>query len=76
MAHDPNFIVALRGYDMKQVRALLRQGEAALASDSPAERAAAAEALRRPTFTVRLRGYDRQQVEAYIGLLAERLAPR
>ncbi|MFC6021257.1 hypothetical protein ACFP2T_34420 [Plantactinospora solaniradicis] len=76
MADDPTFTIALRGYDMNEVRALLRQGEAALASDSPAERAAAAEALRRPTITVRLRGYDRTQVENTLGLLVDRLAPR
>ena len=76
MADAPHFTVALRGYDMKEVRELLRQGEAALTSGSTAERAAAAEALRRPTFHLRLRGYDRAQVESYLGTLADRLAPR
>ncbi|MFC7546621.1 DivIVA domain-containing protein [Plantactinospora sp. GCM10030261] len=57
-----SFTVALRGYDMKQVDALLAQADEALAGDSGVARAAARHALQTTTFTVRLRGYARAEV--------------
>ncbi|GAA3749917.1 hypothetical protein GCM10022225_37750 [Plantactinospora mayteni] len=65
--------MSLRGYDRDEVDELIRRGNDALASGSPAERAAVAEQLRRPVFTVRLRGYDRTQVESHLGHLVSRL---
>ncbi|GIG93389.1 hypothetical protein [Plantactinospora endophytica] len=73
MVEDPDLTVVLRGYDRGEVQELTRRAVHALASDSPAERAAVAEELRRPVLTVRLRGYDREQVERHLGALVERL---
>ncbi|MGI5150834.1 hypothetical protein ACQEVC_31505 [Plantactinospora sp. CA-294935] len=73
MTQDPDFTVTLRGYDRDEVHELIRRGNDALASGSPANRAAAAQQLRRPVLTVRLRGYDRAQVEGYLGQLVTRL---
>ncbi|WP_327041436.1 hypothetical protein OG400_30495 [Micromonospora ureilytica] len=60
------FVVALRGYDMRQVESLFAEADAALATDSAVARAAARDALRAATLRRRLRGYDVRQVDAAI----------
>jgi DivIVA domain-containing protein len=57
------FMIALRGYDMRQVDALLGQADEALASESETLRAYARNALRNATFTLRLRGYAPREVD-------------
>ena len=69
-----DFTVALRGYDSAAVDAVVQRAHEALASNSPAVRAAARAELQRSTFRVRLRGYDRMQVDEYLRQLATRLA--
>jgi len=59
-------MIALRGYDMRQVDALLAQADVALASDSETLRASARDALRKATFNQRLRGYARREVDAAV----------
>lgn len=60
------FVVALRGYDMRQVEGLFAEVDEALAADSAVLRAAARDALRAATLRRRLRGYEVQQVDAAI----------
>jgi hypothetical protein len=57
------FMIALRGYDIKEVDGVLAQADEALASGSETRRASAREALRAANFRVRLRGYDRGAVD-------------
>jgi len=57
------FMIALRGYDIRQVGALLAQADEALASESETLRAYARKALRNATFTLRLRGYAPREVD-------------
>jgi DivIVA domain-containing protein len=59
----PSFLIALRGYDMQQVDALLAQADEGLASDSEALRRSARDALRTATFRQRLRGYATREVD-------------
>ncbi|MEQ4303041.1 hypothetical protein ABNF97_16860 [Plantactinospora sp. B6F1] len=73
MTQNPDFAVSLRGYDRDEVNELIRRGNDALVSGTPAERAAVAEQLRRPVLTVRLRGYDRIQVMGHLDQLVNRL---
>lgn len=56
-------MIALRGYDMRQVDALLAQADQALASDSETLRQSARDALHTATFRQRLRGYARREVD-------------
>ena len=56
------FMIALRGYDMRQVDALLTQADQALASNSETLRSSARNALRTTTFRQRLRGHARREV--------------
>lgn len=60
---SPRFLIALRGYDTKQVDKVLAQADEALASDSGSLREAAREALRTVSFRERLRGYARIEVD-------------
>ncbi len=76
MASDPRFMIVLRGYDIKQVDALVQQASEALASGSFALRASVRDELRRTAFPVRLRGYDRSQVDGYLRQLEAMLADR
>jgi DivIVA domain-containing protein len=67
-AHEPEpsrapFMIALRGYDMRQVDALLAQADQALASDTEVLRRSARDVLRTATFRQRVRGYDRREVD-------------
>ncbi|MCO8277646.1 DivIVA domain-containing protein [Actinoplanes sp. TRM 88003] len=57
------FMTALRGYDMNQVDAALRQADEALASGSETLRVAAQKMLENVAFRQRLRGYARDQVD-------------
>jgi hypothetical protein len=54
---------ALRGYDRAQVDRLIQLAQAALASGSDLQRAAARQALRGAYFRPRLRGYARRPVD-------------
>jgi DivIVA domain-containing protein len=56
-------MIALRGYDMRQVDAMLAQADEALASESETLRASARDALRHANFPQRLRGYARSEVD-------------
>ncbi|GAA2366690.1 DivIVA domain-containing protein [Dactylosporangium salmoneum] len=67
------FAVVLRGYDPREVDALLVPAVAALESGSEQVRAEAAAALRRANLPVVLRGFDRAQVDGAIAGLASRL---
>jgi DivIVA domain-containing protein len=60
------FVVALRGYDMRQVESLFAEVDGALATDSAVSRAAARDALRAASLRRRLRGYDVREVDAAI----------
>lgn len=60
------FVVALRGYDMRQVESLFAEVDGALATDSAVSRAASRDALRAASLRRRLRGYDVRQVDAAI----------
>lgn len=73
MATKKDFLIALRGYDMKEVDALLAEVEAAVLSEDPARRALAAETLRQATFKIKWRGYDRMQVDGYLAYLQQGL---
>ncbi|MDG4833581.1 DivIVA domain-containing protein [Solwaraspora sp. WMMD1047] len=57
------FMIALRGYDIKEVDGVLAQADEALASGSESLRASAREALQSAAFRTRLRGYDRREVD-------------
>ncbi|GGL00899.1 DivIVA domain-containing protein [Mangrovihabitans endophyticus] len=57
------FMIALRGYDMAQVDALLQQADDALASGSETLRSTARRAIQDAQFRQRLRGYARYQVD-------------
>jgi DivIVA domain-containing protein len=74
VAIDVNFMVVLRGYDIKEVDALVRQVQPALKSQSVSLRAAAREALRSAAFRIRIRGYNREHVDAYLSQAAKELA--
>ncbi|MEU8423975.1 hypothetical protein AB0C15_24205 [Micromonospora sp. NPDC048835] len=65
------FVVALRGYDMRQVESLFAEVDEAVAADSAVLRAAARDTLRATTLRRRLRGYAPRDVDAAI---AQRLA--
>jgi hypothetical protein len=65
-----SFVVSLRGYDMRQVDALIAQADEALASGSEAQRTAARDALAAAALEVRPRGYVRGEVDDAV---AERL---
>ncbi|MEU7919131.1 hypothetical protein [Micromonospora zamorensis] len=60
------FVVALRGYDMRQVENLFAEVDGALATDSAVSRAAARDALLAASLRRRLRGYDVREVDAAI----------
>ncbi len=57
------FMTALRGYDMAQVDAVLKQADDALASGSEALRVAARGVVRNVQFRQRFRGYARDEVD-------------
>ena len=71
---SPKFLVALRGYDMKQVDKVLAQADEAIASESDDVRSAARETLRTASFKERLRGYARIEVDDAIQERLKRLA--
>jgi DivIVA domain-containing protein len=71
---DVDFTVVLRGYDIAAVDGVVQRAHDALASGSPAARAAAREELRQIAFQVRFRGYNRMQVEEYLRRAAALLA--
>ncbi|GAA2478912.1 hypothetical protein [Winogradskya humida] len=60
------FLIAMRGYDIRQVDRLLASADEAIASGSEAQRDSAREALTNPEFTQRLRGYARIEVDEAI----------
>lgn len=62
-----DFLIALRGYDRRQVDELVRVAEQALVSPDPGLRAAVAERLRRADLAFALRGYSKEQVDRYLG---------
>jgi DivIVA domain-containing protein len=66
VAIEGDFTVVLRGYDVKEVDALVRDVDEALASDDVVLRTSVGERLRRAAFRVSLRGYDRGQVDDYL----------
>ncbi|MCO8269050.1 DivIVA domain-containing protein [Actinoplanes sp. TRM 88003] len=68
------FMIALRGYDMGQVDAVLRQADDALASGSATLRAAARSALQSVEFRERFRGYARIEVDRAIEERLQQLA--
>ncbi|MFK3983217.1 DivIVA domain-containing protein [Micromonospora sp. NPDC050397] len=73
MSSRPEFIHALRGYDVREVDALVERAERAAASDDPVLRASVRHEIHRAAFTVALRGYDRSQVNGYLQTLAIQL---
>ncbi|GAA2581988.1 hypothetical protein GCM10010435_69470 [Winogradskya consettensis] len=60
------FLIAMRGYDIRQVDRLLARADEAIASGSEDQRDSAREALTNPEFTQRLRGYARIEVDEAI----------
>ena len=68
------FLIALRGYDMRQVDAALQQADEALASGSASLRAAARTALQEVKFTSRIRGYARIEVDQAVKERLQQLA--
>jgi DivIVA domain-containing protein len=74
MQTPPSFTVVLRGYDRRQVDALLRQATDALASSDARLRETTRQALAKPALRVQLRGYDREQVHLYLRQAAQELA--
>lgn len=74
------FMMVLRGYDKKQVDAVVSGAVEALAADGDdGRRAAARDALRTASFTVVLRGYNRFEVDEAVQALLRDLdstAPR
>ncbi|MEH0820989.1 MULTISPECIES: hypothetical protein [unclassified Micromonospora] len=74
---DPDFAVGLRGYRVDVVDALIRQGQAALASGDPARRRAAGSEIaraRQAGLPVDLRGYSTLQVDEALDALGLALA--
>ncbi len=69
---DQQFSIALRGYAINDVDALVRTVNRALGSEDPSAREAAASAVRAPLRTS-FRGYDRAQVDAWRERVAARL---
>ncbi|HYN93332.1 MAG TPA: DivIVA domain-containing protein [Pilimelia sp.] len=67
------FLVALRGYDMAQVDAVLTRADDALASGSEALRATAREELQSVQFRQRFRGYARHEVDRAVGQRLQQL---
>jgi len=57
------FMTAIRGYDMAQVDAVLKQADEALASGSEALRATARAVIQDVQFRERFRGYARHEVD-------------
>jgi hypothetical protein len=57
------FTITLRGYDVRQVDALLAQADEALTSGSETLRTSARNVLRTTTFNLRLRGYAPREVD-------------
>jgi DivIVA domain-containing protein len=68
------FTVVLRGYDTREVDALLERIQQALASTDPAMRASVRTEVNAPALRIRLRGYDRAQVDDYLRRAIDRLA--
>jgi DivIVA domain-containing protein len=61
-----DFTVVVRGYDRREVDAVVSRVDAAQGSSDPALRASVRAELSRVHFPVRLRGYDRMQVDDYV----------
>jgi DivIVA domain-containing protein len=74
MQTTPDFTVVLRGYDRRQVDALLQQAWDAIGSSDAQLRETTRRALAEPALRVRLRGYDREQVHLYLRQVAQELA--
>ena len=70
---DGPFMSALRGYDMAQVDAILKQADDALASGSTNLRATARTAIQDVRFTRRIRGYDRAEVDRAVDARLQQL---
>jgi len=70
------FGLAVRGYDIASVDALVRRVEAAVVSQDPAARAEAAEMIRLTTFPIRFRGYHRRTVNRYLNQVMHELGAR
>jgi len=68
------FTVALRGYDIAEVEAMLERIRKAAASTDQALRASVREELNQPAFRTRLRGYARIEVDDYLRRAVDRLA--
>jgi DivIVA domain-containing protein len=68
------FTVVLRGYDTREVDALLERIQQALASTDPAMRASVRTEVNAAALRIRLRGYDRAQVDDYLLRAIDRLA--
>ena len=66
-------MTALRGYDMAQVDAVLRQAADALASGSEALRATARGVIQDVQFRQRFRGYARHEVDRVVRERVEQL---
>jgi DivIVA domain-containing protein len=60
------FLIAMRGYDIKQVDRLLARADEAIASGTDAQRTSARDDLTNAEFTQRLRGYARIEVDEAI----------
>jgi hypothetical protein len=72
----PDFVVALRGYDIEPVDRLIRRAQEALLEGSAARRREARREIdeARGNLAINLRGYDRAAVDAYLADLSAGLA--
>jgi DivIVA domain-containing protein len=66
MADPIEFDVVLRGYDRRQVDAVVQRAALALGSSDPALRAAVRDELRSTRLNITLRGFDRLQVDTFV----------